>query len=86
MVDTEVPIKVACQWSDNQRGEDSRVEELAITCLWDHCKRQRVGVYEVDGSVFLNADRPTPTIGTLKHTGVKACNGPGLAAWKNSRR
>ena len=44
------------------------------------------GLYEVDGSVFLNADRPTPTIGTVEHTGVKACNGPGLAAWKNSRR
>jgi len=90
MVDTVGPVDIA---SCGQRGEDRKIDQIVLELMrfnvvlgaLQETKWFGDNVYEVLGSIVLNAGRPSPVEGAVVQRGegvALVLMGPALAAWK----
>ena len=93
MVDTEGPVEVSSQISNNQRGETRKVDQIVFALVrygvsvgaLQETKWFGEAVYEMNGSVLLTAGRPTPADGVpiWRGEGVAlVLLGSALVAWR----
>ena len=93
MVDTEGPVEVSSQTSNNQRGETRKVDQIIFELTQygvsvgalQETKWFGDAVYEMNGSVLLTAGRPTPAVGVPIQRGEGAALvllGSALVVWR----
>ena len=97
MVDTEGPVEVSSQTSNNQRGETRKVDQIVFELTrygvsvgaLQETKWFGDAVYEMNGSVLLTAGRPTPVDGVPIQRGegvALVLLGSALVAWRRGSK